>query len=76
MSGQNRRALPMTANEVSLCLHHLEAAESLLLGAGEWVGAAHLSLVIERLRGSIGRAERSLASAEFADRGRPDEAAH
>lgn len=48
-----------------MCLCYLHAAEDLLLAAEDWAAAAHLSLVIDRVRTSYGLPERAVESHEF-----------
>ena len=58
--------MPLTADTLLLCLSHLDAAETALLDAGDWTSAAHLSLVIDRLRIAHGLPERAVDPGEFA----------
>jgi len=55
----------MTPISLMMCLCYLHAAEDLLLAAEDWAAAAHLSLVIDRVRASYGLPERSVEGGEF-----------
>lgn len=55
----------MTPINLMLCLSYLYAAEDLLLAAEDWAAAAHLSLVIDRVRSSYGLPERVVEPREF-----------
>ena len=56
----------MAQDKLMLCLEHLDAAETVLLEVEDWANAAHLSLVIDRVRGSYALPPRALDLAEFA----------
>lgn len=56
----------MTQDQLTLCLDHLAEAETMLLEVEDWANAAHLSLVIDRVRGSYGLPSRLPDLAEFA----------
>ena len=57
---------PMTPINLMLCLRYLHAAEDVLLAAEDWAAAAHLSLVIDRVRSSYGLPERPVDAQEYA----------
>lgn len=57
----------MIAKKLLLCLSHLDAAETALLDAEDWTIAAHLSLVIDRLRLAHGLPERPVDFSEVDD---------
>ena len=48
----------MTADKLARSLLALEAAEEVLLDIEDWASAAHLSLVIDRMRRAHGLADR------------------
>jgi len=54
-------------NQVQLeaCLDHLEAAEELMVEAGDLAGLTRLSLVIEMLRRAHGMPDRPIDLSEF-----------
>jgi len=56
----------MTTDQLTLCLNHLTSAETVLLAMEDWANAAHLSLVIDRVRSSYGLTPRAPDLAEFA----------
>jgi len=56
----------MTHDQLALCLNHLAGAETVLLAIEDWANAAHLSLVIDRVRSSYGLSPRPPDLADFA----------
>jgi hypothetical protein len=52
--------------QLEACLEHLEAAERLMVEAGDLAGLTRLSLVIEMLRRAHGMPDRPLDLSEFA----------
>ncbi len=51
--------------QLEACLTHLEAAETLMVEAGDLAGLTRLSLVIEMLRRAHGLPDRPIDLAEF-----------
>jgi hypothetical protein len=51
--------------QLELCLSHLEAAEALMVEAGDLAGLTRLSLVIEMLRRAHGMPDRPLELDDF-----------
>ena len=57
----------MTADKLARSLLTLEAAEEVLLDLEDWASAAHLSLVIDRMRRAHGLADRPPVETERAE---------
>ena len=55
----------MNAKQLEACLEHLEAAEALMVEAGDLAGLTRLSLVIEMLRRAHGMPDRPIDLSEF-----------
>ena len=55
----------MNPEQLNACLGHLEAAEALMVEAGDLAGLTRLSLVIEMLRRAHGLPDRPLDLSEF-----------
>ena len=55
----------MNPEQLEACLDHLEAAERLMVDAGDLAGLTRLSLVIEMLRRANGMADRPIDLSEF-----------
>jgi hypothetical protein len=55
----------LNPEQLNLCLGHLEAAEALMVDAGDLAGLTRLSLVIEMLRRAHGLPDRPLDLSEF-----------
>jgi hypothetical protein len=51
--------------QLEACLGHLEAAETLMVDAGDLAGLTRLSLVIEMLRRAHGMPDRPIDLSEF-----------
>ena len=55
----------MNPGQLEACMGHLEAAEELMVEAGDLAGLTRLSLVIEMLRRAHGMPDRPLDLSEF-----------
>lgn len=55
----------MNPGQLEACLGHLEAAEQLMVEAGDLAGLTRLSLVIEMLRRAHGMPDRPIDLSEF-----------
>jgi len=55
----------MKQRQLEACLDHLEAAEALMVEAGDLAGLTRLSLVIEMLRRANGMPDRPIDLSEF-----------
>lgn len=55
----------MNPGQLEACLGHLEAAEALMVDAGDLAGLTRLSLVIEMLRRAHGMPDRPIDLSEF-----------
>ena len=55
----------MNPGQLEACLGHLEAAEELMVEAGDLAGLTRLSLVIEMLRRANGLPDRPIDLSEF-----------
>ncbi len=55
----------MNPEQLEACLDHLEAAERLMVDAGDLAGLTRLSLVIEMLRRAHGMPDRPIDLSEF-----------
>lgn len=55
----------MNPEQLEACLDHLEAAERLMVDAGDLAGLTRLSLVIEMLRRANGMPDRPIDLSEF-----------
>jgi len=55
----------LNPEQLNACLGHLEAAEALMVEAGDLAGLTRLSLVIEMLRRAHGLPDRPLDLSEF-----------
>ncbi|MBW8743070.1 MAG: hypothetical protein JF628_01740 [Sphingomonas sp.] len=55
----------MNQGQLEACLGHLEAAEALMVEAGDLAGLTRVSLVIEMLRRAHGMPDRPIDLSEF-----------
>jgi hypothetical protein len=55
----------LNPKQLQACLDHLEAAEALMVEAGDLAGLTRLSLVIEMLRRAHGMPDRPIDLSEF-----------
>ncbi len=55
----------LNPQQLEACLDHLEAAEALMVDAGDLAGLTRLSLVIEMLRRAHGMPDRPIDLSEF-----------
>ena len=55
----------MNPGQLDACMDHLEAAEALMVDAGDLAGLTRLSLVIEMLRRAHGMPDRPIDLSEF-----------
>lgn len=66
MPAEDTNPQSRTHDQLTLCLDHLAGAETVLLAIEDWANAAHLSLVIDRVRSSYDLAPRAPDLTEFA----------